>query len=45
MSSDNQKTINNTINLYGVGLHNGVIANLKVIPADENFGIKFDKRK
>ena len=41
MSSHSQKTINNIINLYGVGLHNGIKANLKVIPADENFGIKF----
>ena len=41
MSSHTQKTIKNIINFYGVGLHNGIKANLKVIPADENFGIKF----
>ena len=41
MSAHTQKTIKSTINLYGVGLHNGIKANLKVIPADENFGIKF----
>ena len=41
MSQDNQKTINNVIQLNGAGLHNGVNANLKIIPADENFGIKF----
>ena len=41
MSSHNQKTLKDTVKLRGVGLHNGVIANLKIIPADENFGIKF----
>ena len=41
MSNHNQKTINETIKLYGVGLHNGVNANLTVKPANENFGIKF----
>ena len=41
MSTTNQKTINNTIKLYGVGLHNGLNANLIVKPASENFGIKF----
>ncbi len=41
MPHHNQKTINNTINLSGVGLHNGIKANLKVKTAKENFGIKF----
>jgi len=41
MSQHNQKTINNTIKFYGVGLHNGINANLIVKPASENFGIKF----
>ena len=41
MSQYNQKTINDTIKLYGVGLHNGINANLTVKPASENFGIKF----
>ena len=41
MQSHNQKTIKETINLRGVGLHNGIVSNLKIIPADENFGIKF----
>tara|TARA_B100001564_G_scaffold342966_1_gene339086 strand:+ start:2012 stop:2938 length:927 start_codon:yes stop_codon:yes gene_type:complete len=41
MSQQNQKTINDTIKLCGVGLHNGVKANLAVHPAKENFGIKF----
>merc|ERR1712178_379443 len=37
----NQHTINDTIKLYGIGLHNGLNANLIVKPAPENFGIKF----
>ena len=37
----NQKTINKPIKLSGVGLHNGVIADLVIKPAKENFGIKF----
>ena len=41
MSQNNQKTVNDTINLSGVGLHNGVKANLTVKSAKENFGIKF----
>ncbi len=41
MRKFNQKTLNDTINLYGVGLHNGVNANLILKPAEENFGIKF----
>ena len=41
MSQHNQKTINDTIKLCGVGLHNGINVNLTVKPASENFGIKF----
>ena len=41
MSQNNQKTVNDTIKLSGVGLHNGVKANLTVKSAKENFGIKF----
>ena len=41
MSQRNQKTINDTIKFQGVGLHNGINANLIVKPAKENFGIKF----
>ena len=41
MFSQNQKTINDTIKLYGVGLHNGINVNLIVKPASENFGIQF----
>ena len=41
MPQYNQRTINHTIKLSGVGLHNGINANLTVKPASENFGIKF----
>ena len=41
MSQNYQKTINDTIKLSGVGLHNGLNVNLIVKPAKENFGIKF----
>ena len=41
MFNQNQKTLNDTINFYGVGLHNGLKVNLAVKPAKENFGIKF----
>lgn len=41
MSQNNQKTINDTIKISGVGLHNGIKANLTVKTASENFGIKF----
>ncbi len=37
----NQKTINKPIKLSGIGLHNGIIADLVIHPAKENFGIKF----
>ena len=36
-----QKTINKPIKLAGVGLHNGINADLVINPAKENFGIKF----
>ena len=41
MLSSNQRTINKNIKLSGVGLHNGVNAELVIKPADENSGIKF----
>ncbi len=41
MLSSNQKTINKSIELTGVGLHNGVNAKLVIKPAEENFGINF----
>ena len=41
MLSSNQKTINQPIKLKGIGLHNGINADLIINPAEENFGIKF----
>ena len=41
MLSSNQKTILKPIKLSGIGLHNGVIADLIIKPGDENFGINF----
>ena len=37
MAQNYQKTINETIKFYGVGLHNGKNVNLIVKPANENF--------
>tara|TARA_X000000368_G_C22963438_1_gene682050 strand:- start:304 stop:1227 length:924 start_codon:yes stop_codon:yes gene_type:complete len=39
----NQKTLKEPIELKGVGLHNGVMANLYIKPAEPNFGIKFKR--
>ena len=41
MQNANQKTISKPISFQGVGLHSGVNSNIKIIPAKENFGIKF----
>ena len=41
MSFHKQKTIKKEINLKGVGLHSGKIANLKIRPAKPNSGITF----
>ena len=41
MSIENQKTLREEITLRGIGLHNGIIANLVIKPAAENFGINF----
>ena len=38
-----QKTIKDTIQLEGVGLHNGVKVNICLKPAEANFGIKFKR--
>lgn len=43
MQNYNQKTINETIELQGIGLHNGVEVNLVVKPADPNTGIIFKR--
>ena len=36
MLSTNQKTINKSIKLSGIGLHNGINAELVIKPANEN---------
>ena len=36
-----QKTIKNTISIFGTGLHSGVKTNLKIKPAEKNTGIIF----
>ena len=41
MSIENQKTLREEITFRGIGLHNGIIANLVIKPAAENFGINF----
>ena len=41
MFKNNQKTINDIIELNGVGLHNGINVELLIKPAEENFGINF----
>ncbi len=41
MLFSNQKTLNKSIKLSGVGLHNGTKAELTIKPANENSGINF----
>jgi len=38
-----QKTIKDTVKLHGIGLHNGIKANLYLKPAEVNSGIKFKR--
>tara|TARA_B100000902_G_scaffold22218_1_gene26757 strand:- start:5342 stop:6733 length:1392 start_codon:yes stop_codon:yes gene_type:complete len=38
-----QKTINNRITISGIGLHTGIKCNMTFIPAEEDFGIKFQR--
>ena len=38
-----QKTMKDIVELEGVGLHNGINAELKIKPAEPNFGIKFKR--
>jgi UDP-3-O-[3-hydroxymyristoyl] N-acetylglucosamine deacetylase len=44
MFESSQKTIKESVQLEGVGLHNGIKVNLSLIPAEVNSGITF-KRK
>ena len=41
MLSKNQKTINEAFKISGIGLHNGINADLIIKPAKENSGINF----
>ncbi len=43
MSELNQKTVNQEINISGVGLHSGAYANLSIKPAKPNTGIIFHR--
>ena len=43
MSMNLQKTISNSTELAGVGLHNGIKVNICLKPADVNSGIKFKR--
>ena len=43
MQQDFQKTIKDSIQLEGVGLHNGIKANLNLKPAEANSGIVFKR--
>jgi UDP-3-O-[3-hydroxymyristoyl] N-acetylglucosamine deacetylase len=43
MSSSFQKTIKNSIEISGIGLHNGIKVNLLIKPADINSGIVFKR--
>ena len=43
MSGLNQKTIKETINFSGVGLHSGKIANVSIKPSNPNTGIVFKR--
>ena len=41
MVKDFQKTLKETAQLEGVGLHNGIKVNISLKPAEVNSGIKF----
>ena len=43
MSVLNQKTINETISIEGIGLHTGKLVNMKINPAGPNTGIVFKR--
>ena len=38
---NSQKTISEIIELQGIGLHNGVKVNMRLMPAEVNHGIQF----
>ena len=37
------KNFNSKINIEGIGLHSGKLVNLKILPAEEDHGIKFKR--
>ena len=43
MSKNLQKTLTQKINIEGIGLHSGKLVNLKILPAEEDHGIKFKR--
>ena len=43
MFESSQKTIKESVQLEGVGLHNGIKVNLSLIPAEANSGITFKR--
>ena len=43
MSILNQKTLNNPINISGIGLHTGRHVNLSIFPSSPNSGITFKR--
>ncbi len=43
MSNLNQKTVKNLVNLSGVGLHSGIVANVCIKPSSPNTGIVFKR--
>ncbi len=43
MSNLNQKTVKNLVNLSGVGLHSGIVANVSIKPSSPNTGIVFKR--
>jgi len=43
MSNSLQKTISEKIEFKGIGLHSGLESIIKIIPADENYGIVFKR--
>jgi len=43
VSNLNQKTVKNLVNLSGVGLHSGIVANVSIKPSSPNTGIVFKR--
>ena len=43
MVINSQKTIKESLELQGVGLHNGLEVNISIKPAEVNSGIKFKR--